>query len=160
MNDMNEHAQAGQASTTQRPVSASGFPSYLIGDIGFISRQGRVTDLALAAYLRHADANDCTLLYRWTAPDGETFDLKLRGHALFEAIDGAAGETRSYSSADGLVPELLAAATASPPSLKVRAWPFLEWVSERGDPTGAEYDSIWASPSDEVAWLASLIQRD
>lgn len=77
-----------------------------------------------------------------------------------EAIDWADGETSSYSSADGLVPELLAAAAASSPNLKVHAWPFLEWVSECGDPTGAEYDSIWASPSDEVAWLASLIQRD
>jgi len=159
MNDIKNHAQDGQASTTQKPVSASGFPSYLIGDIGFISKQGRVSDLALADYLRHADTNDCTLLYRWAAPDGEVFDLKLRGHALFESIDGPTGETRTYASADGLVPELLAAATASSANLKVHAWPYLEWVSELGDPTGAEYDSIWASPSDEVAWLASLIRR-
>lgn len=160
MSDLNKYAHEREASTTQRPVSASGFPSYLIGDIGFISKQGRVSDLALAAYLRHADANECTLLYRWAAPDGEIFDLKLRGHALFEAIDGAASETRSYSSADGLVPELLSAAAAPPANLKVHAWPYLEWVSELGDPAHAEYDSIWASPSDEVAWLASLIQRD
>ena len=160
MNGINKHAHVGQASTTHRLVSVSGFPSYLIGDIGFISKQGRVSDLALAAYLRHAVADDCTLLYRWTAPDGEIFDLKLRGHALFEAIDGAAGETRSYSSANGLVPELLAAAAESSGNLKVYAWPYLEWVSEHGDPAHAEYDSIWASPTDEVAWLASLIRRD
>ncbi len=56
--------------------------------------------------------------------------------------------------------DLLAAVAASPSNLKVHAWPCLEWVSELGDPTDAEYDSIWASPSDEVAWLASLVQRN
>jgi len=132
-------------------------PQYTVGDIARIAKDGYVSDLDMAAHLRHAHQDDNTQLLSWTSPAGEEYALRLCGCVRFESMDRD-GNPRLYSSADGLTQDFLDAVSAFyEHGGEFLDSPFYEWVHESGDPVGGVFEALSIAVQDEVADLKRML---
>ena len=130
---------------------------YTVGDISHLAKDGDVSDLTLAAHLRHSSRDDNTQLLSWTSPAGEKYTLQLCGCVRFEGLD-LEGHPRVYSSADGLTLEFSNALDVLYENdAEFLEEPYYEWVHESGDPVVPVFSALSVNALDEIADLKRLM---
>lgn len=138
-------------------AKAAGSLQYTVGDISHLAKDGEVSDLTLAAYLRHSSRDDNTQLLTWTSPAGEKYTLQLCSCVRFDGLD-LEGYPRVYSSVEGLTLEFSDALDVFYENdAEFLDEPYFEWVRESGDPVGGVFSALPVNALDEVADLKRML---
>jgi len=139
-------------------IIASPPAQYAVPGLTEIARHGQIQDINLAGLLRHG-RDQTTDLLAWTAPDGETYVLRLCGRAQFDytAPDGSCATVRS---SDGLQAYQQALSKVPRDARREIDNPFFEWVTSEGCAVGEVFEEISVNAQEEVESFQRMLAHD